>query len=98
MIGQKINIDSNLLTEYAQELLNLVDDYNSLIYAIYNELYNISNNGIWTGNGANNWIFSLKNDRDCCILLGKMLYNYGNSMISLSNNIESELKRCDIDG
>ena len=98
MIEQKIYIDSNLLTEYSQELLKLVDDYNSLIYALYNELYNTSNNGIWVGTSADKWVASLANDKDKCSLLGKMLYAYGNSLTNLSNNIENTLKRCDIDG
>ena len=94
----KLTVDSVVVRNHMTEMLKLIDDYNSLIYDLYNELYNISNNEVWVGKGADKFILSLAKDKESCMRLGKMLYKYANNLNDFTSEIENSVERCEFNG
>lgn len=89
----KVTIDADKLLVEADNLKKIAKEYNTLLNDMYQKIYNMSNNGVWSStsnNGAANvFINNVLNSKSKTLAVGTNLNSLGDKIISLAKSVNN---------
>ncbi len=82
-----INSDIDKLRECGNHIIQYSNDYLVVINELMSKLENISNKGVWCGEGANKFVENVKSDKAKFIAMSKTLKLFGKTIVNFSDDL-----------
>lgn len=86
--------DTNKIKECGQEIIDLANQYETLINSIFERLNNIDE--AWRGDDANKFISEISSEENQYIKFGNSLKQYGKALTEVSESVKKTVKETDI--
>lgn len=84
----RVNADTNKMRECGSNIVNLSNEYLSIINTLFTRLSKVNQNGEWSGFSADRFIENVNKNKNSYISLGNELKKYGDVLIQNANVLE----------